>query len=193
MKELLVVIDMVNGFVNEGSLADKKINKITPNIIQLIESAKEKGIKIVAFKDCHTMEDKEFEVFPPHCLKGSSESDLIPELKKYEDDMIMIEKNTTNGFETDEFADIIDKESFDKVVVCGCCTDICVNAFVTSYVNYNKENNLNTKLVVVEDACYTFDGKDHNAEEMHKESIRNMEEQGAKIVCLDFLETKEKL
>ena len=30
MKKLLLVIDMVNGFVKEGALADKEINKITP-------------------------------------------------------------------------------------------------------------------------------------------------------------------
>ena len=37
MKKLLLVIDMVNGFVKEGALADKAINNITPNIINLIK------------------------------------------------------------------------------------------------------------------------------------------------------------
>ena len=37
MKKLLVIIDMINGFVKEGALADKQINNITPNIIKLIE------------------------------------------------------------------------------------------------------------------------------------------------------------
>ena len=37
MKKLLLVIDMVNGFVKEGALADKEIDNITPNIINLIK------------------------------------------------------------------------------------------------------------------------------------------------------------
>ena len=37
MKKLLLVIDMVNGFVKEGALADNYINTITPNIINLIK------------------------------------------------------------------------------------------------------------------------------------------------------------
>ena len=40
MKKLLLVIDMVNGFVKEGALADEYINNITPNIIKLIEEFK---------------------------------------------------------------------------------------------------------------------------------------------------------
>ena len=43
-KNMLVVVDMVNGFVNFGALADNKINKITPKIIKLIESAKKNGM-----------------------------------------------------------------------------------------------------------------------------------------------------
>ena len=37
MNELLVIVDMVKGFVNEGSLADNKISKITPKIIEQIK------------------------------------------------------------------------------------------------------------------------------------------------------------
>lgn len=181
-KELLVVVDMVNGFVNEGALADKKINKITPNIVSAIEKAKANGIKIVAFRDCHQMGDLEFNTFPPHCLKGTTESELIPELKKYEKDMLLIDKNTTNGFITPEFMYIANNNEFDRVYVVGCCTDICVLGFVSSYLNFNKQNNKNTEIVVLENACYTFDGPNHNAENQHKLAIEQMKNSGAKIV-----------
>ena len=182
MKKLLVVIDMVNGFVNFGALADSQINKITPTIINLIEEAKREKTKIIAFKDCHSPTDEEFKVFPPHCLKGEPESDLIPELKKYEKDMLLIEKNTTNGFITHEFTTIASEVEFDEVYVVGCCTDICVKDFVTSYLKFNKANNRKTQIYVIEDACYTFDGQTHNAQKMHKESINEMKEKGATII-----------
>ena len=84
MKNLLVVIDMVNGFVNFGALADKNIGKVTPTIINMMNDAKKNGLKILAFKDCHNKDDEEFAIYPPHCLKGTPESELIPELKERE-------------------------------------------------------------------------------------------------------------
>lgn len=184
MKRMLVVVDMVNGFVNEGALADKNINKITPNIVDLIEKANRNGYVIVAFRDCHSVDDKEFEVFPPHCIKGSSESELIPELKEYEDIMIDIEKNTTNGFITEEFMDIAKNIEFDEVLVTGCCTDICVNGFVNSYLEFNKANGRKTKIRVDASSCYTFNGEGHDAELMHKQALKQMEDAGAIIVNL---------
>ena len=53
MKRLVVIVDMVNGFVNFGNLADKNINRIVPNCVKLVETALERGDRIVAFKDCH--------------------------------------------------------------------------------------------------------------------------------------------
>ena len=182
MKNLLVIVDMVNGFVNFGALADKRINKVTPTIIRLIEKARAKGYDIVAFKDSHNMSDEEFKTFPPHCIKGSEESELIPELlpyKKYFDHVI--EKNTTNGFITSEFQQILESNVYDKVCVCGCCTDICVINYVVSYINYIRDKKIATKIVVMEDGCYTFDGPEHNAEQSHNAAIKEMESMGVEI------------
>lgn len=158
-KRLLVVVDMVNGFINEGALADKGINKITPNILKLMDKAKEKNIPIVAFRDCHEMTDAEFKIYPPHCLKGTSESDFIPELKNRENDFsLIIDKNTTNGFITCEFQNFIKRNHFDEVIVTGCCTDICVYDFCQSYVDYIAEHNLDTDIVIPFNCVDTFNG-----------------------------------
>lgn len=185
MRNLLVVVDMVNGFINEGALADKKINKITPVIENLIKSAKANGTNIVAFKDCHVKGDPEFKLFPEHCVKGTNESELIPELKKYEKDMVIIEKNTTNGFATNKFKQIASAFDFDNVYVVGCCTDICVKGFVESYLKFNKKNNRRAKITVIEDACYTFDGANHNAEQEHQKAVNYMKNLGANIISVN--------
>ena len=185
-KNLLVVVDMVEGFVNFGALADKNINKITPNILNLIKKAKEQKAVVITFRDSHGMEDDEFNTFPVHCLKGSPESQLIPQLKavqKYID--LDIEKNTTNGFVTDKFQKLVNNVEFDNVVVTGCCTDICVLNFVSSYIDYVKRNDLKTKIIVVEDACYTFDGVGHNAEQFHQDAINQMKDMGAIIKVMN--------
>ena len=182
MKNLLVVIDMVNGFVNFGALADKNINKITPTIIDMIKDAQKNGFEILAFRDCHSLNDEEFKIYPPHFLKGTAESQLIPELEPYAKHFdYNIEKNTTNGFVTTEFQNLLKTNKFDNVVVCGCCTDICVLNFVDSYLNYIKKEKLPTKVVVLENACYTFNGEKHNADECHNTAIKQMKDCGAKI------------
>lgn len=193
MKDLLVVVDMVNGFVNFGALADKNINKVTPNIQKLIKCAKKKGLDIVAFKDCHKPNDVEFKDYPPHCIKGTAECDLIPELKQFEKDMVVIEKDTTNGFVTRIFGEIAKKINYHNVYVVGCCTDICVQNFVESYLKFNQEHNRKTNIVVVSDACYTFGGENHNAEEWHNKALNQMKNKGAKIVTIQKTECKEML
>ena len=183
MNNLLVVIDMVNGFVNFGKLADKNIGNVTPTIIKMINEAEKNNFKILAFKDCHSIDDEEFKIFPPHCLNGTPESELVPELKKIENKFdYIIKKNTTNGFVTHEFKELLKLNKFDNVVVCGCCTDICVINFVESYMQYIKKEDLNTNIYVIKNACYTFDGPNHNAKNCHNEALEQMQKMGAKVV-----------
>lgn len=191
MKNVLIIVDMVNGFINEGNLADKNINKITPNIVNLIKKAIQKNIPIIAFKDCHAENDEEFKMFPPHCIKGTSESELIAELKIFENHFLVIEKNQINGFDTAKFKEIAEKIIFDNVYVVGCCTDICVENFVMSYQKFNKENNRPTQIIVPENSVYTFDNTGHNAETSHKEALERMQQAGIKILkqkhyCLEI-------
>ena len=68
MNKLLVVVDMVNGFINMGKLSDKHINRIVPNVEKLIIDAIKGGDKIVAFVDTHEKNDIEFQNYPEHCL-----------------------------------------------------------------------------------------------------------------------------
>ena len=182
MKECLVIIDMVNGFVNEGALADKRINKITPNIENLVKKAINNNIPIIAFKDTHTIDDEEFATYPPHCIKGTTECELIPELKKYEKNFHIIEKNTTNGFKTETFQHLIKWIDFDRVVVTGCCTDICVRDFTLAYMKHIKKTGVKTQLVVPKNAVETFDAPNHNAAECNNKALLEMKENGVYVI-----------
>jgi nicotinamidase-related amidase len=184
MKNLLVVIDMVNGFINEGPLANKNINKITGNVVNEIKKAIQKRYTIIAFKDCHLLDDAELKDFPPHCIKGTNQSEFIPEVKSYEKNFIVIEKNTTNGFKTKAFENLVKENIWDNVLVVGCCTDICVLQFVTSFNEFNKKHNRPTKIFVAENGVYTFDNPEHNAEYCHQNALQQMQNMGVNIVSL---------
>lgn len=181
MRNLLIVVDMVNGFINEGALADKRINQITPAIISKIEAAKRAGVPIIAFKDCHKEDDEEFKLFPPHCIKGTSESELIDELKPYEKDMIIIEKDTTNGFNTKEMRKILSENYFDNIDITGCCTDICVSGLAQSLVKYFNQNNIKTQIHVSADCVDTFSNPEHDADKINAETLKEFEEMGIKV------------
>lgn len=183
MRKLLVIIDMVNGFLKEGPAADRKINDILPNVIKLIERAKKENAVIVAFRDCHSKNEPDYMKTPERMSKWEYESQLVDELKEYEKDFdYIIKKEMVDGFSTDAFKKVAEKEVFDSVVVTGCCTDICVKCFVEEYINYAKENKLPTTFEVVCDACATFDKDFHPAKQHHTKALYDMMDIGAKIV-----------
>ena len=131
MKKLLLIIDMVNGFVKEGALADKYINNITPNIIKLIEKYIKNNDDIISIQEGHSNDSKEFESFPTHCVLGTEEAEIIEELIQFKENMKIIRKNSTCGFVTKEFLEYIkqNEKELEEIVLTGCCTDLCVMNF----------------------------------------------------------------
>ena len=183
-KKMLVVIDMVEGFVNFGNLADKNINRIVPKIVSLVERSLREGWTVVAFKDTHEKDDVEFENYPPHCVKGSKECELIPELKKFENQMVVIEKNTTDGFKTRRFKELLKFNDFDEIHVSGCCTDICVANFLKSLSNHLKINSQKTKIFVEADAVDTFNAPAHEADEINLNCLKSFKKDYGVQICL---------
>ena len=103
-ESMLIIVDMVNGFVEEGSLHDKKIGRIIPRQIELIKEAHAKGSLVIFVKDAHNEDAVEFRRFgnTKHCVKGTKEAELVGKLKPFEemDDTISVEKNSTSFMES---------------------------------------------------------------------------------------------
>ena len=160
-KGCLIVVDMVNGFVEEGVLHDKEIKKIVKRQIELIKEAKQSGKLIVFIKDSHTKDSTEFERFgnTNHCLENTFESELIDELKTFENDkdIISIKKNSTSFMESPEFRKLMEHEKeMNEFDVIGCCTDICVANGTIALANYLDEHNRKHEIRVHEDAIATY-------------------------------------
>ena len=183
MKKLLLIIDMVNGFVKEGALADKQINNITPNIIKLIEKSIENGDDIISIQEGHSNNSKEFESFPHHCVLGTEEAELIEELIPYKDKMKVIRKNSTCGFVTKEFLQYIEenKDKLVEIVLTGCCTDLCVMNFALPLKNYINEHDLDIKVTIYKNAVETYDSPIHNREEYNEMAFKLMKQNGIEI------------
>jgi len=183
MKKLLIVVDMINGFINEGNLHDKEIKSIAPKCAEHIERFIAEGQDIVAFCDNHNHDSKEFTAFPSHCLSGSTESELIDELATYRADMDIIAKNSTNGFFAPGFQNYLVKlNDYEEILLVGCCTDICVLQLALSLKAYCNENDYDCKIVVDEAACETFEIPGHNRQEYNEMAKKLMINSGIEVI-----------
>ena len=184
-KGCLIVVDMVNGFVEEGVLHDKEIKKVVKRQIELIKEAKQSGKLIVFIKDTHTKESTEFERFgnTNHCLENTFESELIDELKTFENDKdtISIKKNSTSFMEAPEFRKLMEHEKeMNEFDVIGCCTDICVANGTIALANYLDEHNRKHEIRVHEDAIATYAEKER--QEYVDAAKLLMKQQGIQLV-----------
>lgn len=184
-KGMLIVVDMVNGFVREGVLHDEKIADVIPRQIELIKDAKSRGDLIVFIKDTHDENAVEFKRFggTKHCVRGTSEANLVDELLPFEndEDTISIEKNSTSFMEAPEFRNLIaELYNIERVDVVGCCTDICDFNGTMGLANYFDQTNRNVELNVHTDAVATY------AQDARKNYVDAayllMEQQGIQLV-----------
>lgn len=182
LEKLLIVVDMVNGFIKKGNMADPYINHITPALIKLIEEKLNEGEGIAFIKDTHYENSSEFKKFPPHCIKGSGEEELIDELKGYEKYGLSYEKNSTSTIFAKNFLkDIESMKKLREVIVTGCCTDICVLNLVIPLINYFDENNKDVQVTVRSDLVETYNSPNHNREEYNEMALKLMRQAGAKV------------
>jgi len=160
-KGMLIIVDMVNGFVKYGALSDPKIAKKVPRQIELIKEAKNKGDLIIFIKDTHEKDSVEHKRFNGcfHCIRGTGEVLVIDELKEFEngEDTISLEKNSTSYMESPDFRTLIaNATNIKRVDVVGCCTDICDFNGTMGLANYFDQYNRDVEIRVHEDAIATF-------------------------------------
>lgn len=184
VKELLIVVDMINGFVREGSLSDKYIGVIIPKIELLVKKYVEDNEKEVFFiRDSHSEGSTEFSKFPVHCEAGTTESELVSELKPYEEMGRTYLKNSRSFMFAHSFITDIEKmKELRRVIVTGCCTDLCVLNGVLGLVNYLDQENRNIEVVVNSGMVETYDAPGHERKEYNSMSLKLMRQEGVKVI-----------
>ena len=180
IKESLIVIDMVNGFVKEGVLAAPSIARVIPHQIKTIERFLNDSNKAVTFiRDSHCKGAVEFKTFPPHCLQGSKESELVDELKVYEDDALIYLKNSTNFVFAPGFIHDLDyMTNLEKVYLQGCLSEVCVKNGGITLRNFFDEHNMNVDVCFDEAGIDTYDAPGHNVDEINVRAFNDMEANG---------------
>lgn len=126
MANAVLVVDMLRGFLEDGHplYAGAEARSIIPNIKNLLEKELARGASVFFLCDRHAPDDLEFKMFPPHCIAGSTEAEVIPELAGYPAETIP--KRRFSGFFSTDLEEKLKKLNPEKVIICGVLTNICV-------------------------------------------------------------------
>lgn len=126
MKALLI-IDMLKDFIElDGALTTGEAGQAIIGFIQRkTEEFRAKGYPIIYICDSHELDDKEFDMFQPHCIAGTRGSEIIDELKVAGEDKIIKKRRYSAFFGTD--LDLYLRErGVNEIHLVGVNTNICV-------------------------------------------------------------------
>ncbi len=184
-KKLLVIVDMNNGFTKEGVFQNEYMKNLIPGINELAHIYEENGRDIVLINEEHKANSLEFKNFPPHCIKGTSEAEIVDELKWLDDKYYIFPKNSTNGMVADDFKDyILDNENLEEVVIVGGVTDICVLELALTMKKYFDQYDKDIKVIVAEDLVDTYDALNHNRDKYNEAAFILMIQAGIEVKCV---------
>lgn len=126
-KTALIIVDMQNDFVmDDGSLFVLTAKNTISSIRNLIVNARSNNVRIVYTQDTHYDGDKEWQIWPAHCKKGTKGWEIIDEVKPRSDDLV-IEKNRYDGFyETPLEHYLSHVWNIENLVITGTVSNICV-------------------------------------------------------------------
>ena len=126
MADVVLVVDMLRGFLEEGYplYCGEKARRIIPNVQKLLQHELARGAKLFFICDHHDPDDLEFKMFPPHCIAGTPEAEVIPDLARYPGEIIP--KKRYSAFFGTPLEEKLRELTPERLIVCGVCTNICV-------------------------------------------------------------------
>jgi len=177
MPDVVLVVDMLRGFLEPSHDGEPHhlccgddARQIIPRVRRLLEDERARGSQVIFVADTHDPDDREFDTFPPHCLRGSVESEVIAELRDIPGELLP--KNRYSAFFNTSLERRLAELKPGKVIVCGVCTDICVLHTVSD------ARNRDYRVEVPADCVASFDP------EAHRWALKHMQEiLGATVIA----------
>lgn len=163
-KKALLVIDMLNDFVKpDGALyIGEAAQRVAKEVEAIIDKARREGMPVIYICDNHRADDAEFNMFKPHCVKGTKGAEIVEELAPQPGDYIIPKRRYSAFFGTDLDATLREM-GVSELVLVGVCTNICVlyTAADARMLNYD--------VTVVRNAVASFN------REAHEFALKEME------------------
>jgi len=175
-----------------GKLYVRGAERLLPNIRRLTDVAREGRVFLVSHGCYHSADDPEFKTFPPHCIKGTSGAEFVPEaltdqvltipnepeaqvprdLSPYQ--QIILEKQTLDIFESRHAGALVEGLNPDaEFIVFGVVTEYCVALAAKGLLQRGR------RVSVVQDAIETLEVEDANR------TIAELQNLGAKFITTE--------
>lgn len=140
MKKVLIVVDLQNGFCENGELPVQGGNSLPKIVNELMESGQ--FDLVVATQDWHPEGHSSFVPkgpWPVHCVQNTKSSEFHPELNLQKVDKIVQKGNLMNfdslsgfwdntGEHRTELEAYLKAQGVEEVYVCGLATEYCVKS-----------------------------------------------------------------
>ena len=128
----LIIGDMQNDFVKEGgTLVVPDAEGTIPAIRNLLDLARESGMKVVFVQDTHRAGDPEWEIWGEHCREESWGWQVVDELAPREDEAT-IRKPRYDAFYGTQLEHMLRVWGVDTLIICGTVANICVHYTASS-------------------------------------------------------------
>jgi nicotinamidase/pyrazinamidase len=168
MADVTIVVDMLNGFCKQGNLASPRCRAAIPAVQAVLEDRRQAKDQVIFLADTHDPHDREFEVFPVHCVRGTAEAEVVDELRPYLEGGRLIRKRRYSGFFETDLEAVLKAANPGQVTVVGVCTDICVMHTVADL------RNRDYAVTVPARAVATFDGPGHAGDEVQRFALAHL-------------------
>jgi nicotinamidase-related amidase len=158
----VIAVDVTSGFCSEGPLSSDRVARIAEPISHLLRLAHDRGVRhFILTQDTHSEDAVEFGSFPAHCLRGTSESLTVPELRSlpFSNLFRIIEKDTiSSSINTGLDAWLDSHPQVTTFLVVGDCTDLCVYQLAMHLrLRGNALDLRDTRVILPVDGVDTFD------------------------------------
>jgi nicotinamidase/pyrazinamidase len=175
-----------------GKLYVPGAEKLIGNIERLVDEARAGRVFLVSSGDAHAPDDPEFKLFPPHCVRGTSGAEIIPEgvaprrltipnqasfqlpkrLSDYQ--QIVFEKQTLDVFNNPKASELVGLLGANvEYVVFGVVTEYCVRCAVKGLLDRG------ARVSIVRDAIETIQAEQGNR------TLEELTALGARLVSTD--------
>jgi nicotinamidase/pyrazinamidase len=172
-----------------GKLYVPGAERLLPNIRKLTDAARQGHVFLVSHGCYHEEDDPEFKTFPPHCIKGTSGADFVPEALAdrvvtipnhpaiplphdfSQHQQIHLEKQTLDIFESQHAEKLVERlHPHAAFVVFGVVTEYCVRFAAKGLIERGRH------VSVVQDAIETLKAEDG------QRAVAELQALGAKFI-----------
>jgi nicotinamidase/pyrazinamidase len=172
-----------------GKLYVPGAEKRIPNMRRLVDTARVGKVILISSTDQHGPDDVEFQRFPPHCVRGTSGAEIIPELRIGEPmhidnncaasipenispgQQVVIEKQTLDVFDNPATEKLLARIPADcDFIVFGVVTEFCVRLAAKGLLDRKR------RVALVTDAIETLDAN------VGKKILDELAGRGARLV-----------